>query len=176
VLRELRVESVATGDGQVWALAVRAGEALDLVQLDPRTGAIRTRIRVPATDFGPIAVGGGAVWLTDAFAGVVWRVDTAGKPVQRSIDVGGGVDSVAFGAGAVWAGNSLTGTVTRINAATNTVKARIALGNTPRYVTFGAGRLWVTVAGGAGDPVPAAGSLRADARITPWPSGPAGRW
>jgi YVTN family beta-propeller protein len=167
VLPRLRVGSVATGDGQVWALADRPRGEPDLVRLDPRTGAIRTRIELPATDFGAIAVGGGAVWLTDAFAGVVWRVDTAGKPVQRTIDVGGGVDSVAFGAGAAWAGNSVTGTVTRIDPATNAVKARVALGNTPRSVAFGGGRVWVSVAGGGGDTVPAAGSLRTGARITP---------
>ena len=104
---------------------------------------------MPSRSPGQLAIGAGAVWLTDPFAGGVWRVDPGpDAPPPRIVAVDQGVDGIAAGADAVWTSNPQTGTVARIDPATGRVTARVALGGTPRGIALGAGRLWVAVAGG----------------------------
>ncbi len=166
VLRAPAVVQVAIGAGQVWALG-DGPESARLYRLDPRSGAILAHVDVPASEPGLMTVARDAVWITDAAAGELWRIDTGGRPVQRTVPVDEGVDGVAAGAGAIWASNSLSGTVARIDPRTNRVTDRIAVGNTPRSVTVAGGRVWVAVAGGGRPAVPPAGSLRADSPVTP---------
>jgi branched-chain amino acid transport system substrate-binding protein len=136
------------------------------VRLDPRSGRVLDRVAVPSRSPGQLAIGAGAVWLTDPFAGGVWRID-AGKdaPPPRIVAVDQGVEGVAAGAGVVWTSNPRTGTVARIDAASGRVLARIGVGGAPRGIALGAGRLWVTVAGGGGTSL--AGSLDPGADVAP---------
>ena len=70
--------SVASGDGQVWVLVEPPpGErgVSNLLRLDPRSGAVLERVAVPVRSAGQLAVGAGSVWVTDPFAGGVWRID-----------------------------------------------------------------------------------------------------
>ena len=136
---------VAAGGGQVWAVTDKR-----LLRIDPASGRVLARIRVPWASVGSLAVGAGAVWLTDPYAGVVWRIDPGPRPVERTVVVDFGVDGVAADARSVWVSDSVTGRVSRIDPATNRVRAAIALGATPRAVALGAGRVWVAVAGDAG--------------------------
>ena len=152
--RQLDVAYVAAGDGQVWAAT-----GSHLLRLDPATGAVLDRIRVPWASMSGLAVGAGAVWLTDQYAGVVWRIDPGPRPVQRTIPVEFGVDSLAASADAVWAADSVTGNLSRIDPASNRVRATIALGATPRSVALGDGRVWVAVA--RGEPAAAAAGAKA---------------
>jgi DNA-binding SARP family transcriptional activator/ABC-type branched-subunit amino acid transport system substrate-binding protein len=166
IRRTPAAEEVAAGAGQVWALT-DGPRGPRLVELDPATGAVTRSVDVPATEPGSLAVGNGAVWLTDAAAGTLWRIDSGGRPVVRTIPLAEGVDGVAVGAGGVWASNGLAGTVTRIDPATNAPAKPIAVGNTPRSVGVSNGHVWVTVAGGGRPVAPAAGSLRADSPVRP---------
>jgi YVTN family beta-propeller protein len=177
LLRSLTARRVATGDGQVWVLLGPIDgkpDAANLLRLAPRSGRVIARVRVPSNSLRTIAVGAGAVWLTDDFAGGVWRVDPRGgsDPVVIAIDQG--VDSVAAADDAVWTANSVSGTIARIDPATNRVVNKLEIGGAPRGIAIGAGRVWVTVAG-AGHSVAAAKSLRPNARIKPVASRDCGR-
>jgi DNA-binding SARP family transcriptional activator len=165
-LRRADVYSIAGGDGQVWALAGNAPgkPGAKLLRIDPRTGRVITTFDMPAYG-GPLAVGAGAVWMVDAFAGAVWRVDPTARLI-RPFTVGQGIDSIAAGAGAVWVGNSVAGTVSRFDAATNRVTQRFVVGGTPRAIAFGSNRVWVAIAGDAAA-VPSGGSLSPDANVKP---------
>ena len=70
-----------------------------------------------ATSLSSIAVGAGAVWVTDPQSGLLWRIDPGPVPVERTIQLAPGASDVAYGAGAVWVANGLTGTVSRIDPA-----------------------------------------------------------
>ena len=113
------------------------------------------RVRVPASSLSSIAVGAGAVWLTDPDEGTLWRVDPRG-PLERTIPLAVGAADVAYGAGALWVSNGLTGTVSRIDPRTNRVTAVLAVGNTPGRLAVGGQTVWTAVAGAPGSSLPVA--------------------
>ena len=165
----VRPTRLAAGDGQLWLLVERRANkrsAPNLLRVDPRSGRVIARVLVPSDSLGTLAVGAGAVWVTDALAGGVWRVVPLSAMSPRIIAVGPGIDSVAAGADGVWTASSLAGTVAHIEPATGRVEAVIRLGSTPRGIALGSGRVWVTVAGSSRAAV-AAGSLAADGRVEP---------
>lgn len=126
----------------VW-VACRDGR---LVRLDERT---RRRLSVTqvATSAGGLAVGAGAVWLSDPSENVVWRVDPVTGRATRTVPVPGGPRALAAGYGAIWVVSPETGVVSRIDPRTNEVVARIRAGRAVDSVAIGAGRVWVAVPG-----------------------------
>jgi len=90
-----------------------------------------------------IAVGEGAVWITDSVSGTLLRVDPDKNLIVDQINVGAGSSGVAVGAGSVWVSNSDGGTVSEVNPGTDTVVATIRVGNGPSSLAYGAGRVWV---------------------------------
>ena len=93
-----------------------------------------------------VAVGEGAVWVTNALDRSVSRIDPGtGALVQRT-DVGGDPSGIAVGGGSVWVANSLDGTVSRIDPQTNRTVQTIPVGVTPTALAVDAGVLWVTSA------------------------------
>ena len=92
-----------------------------------------------------IAIGDGAVWLTDAEAGNVVRVDRTGLVTQ--IAVGNGPTGITVGAGGVWVVDSLDDAVVRIDPGTRSVTATIPVGPSPAGIAFGAGSVWVANSG-----------------------------
>lgn len=149
-VRSLPAIAVATGQGQVWVLA----EGGVVARIDPRTAAVTRRIRIAAATTSSLAVGGGAVWVSDPQQGTLWRVDTGPRLLQRTIPVGEGASSVAYSAGRAWVANSLTGTLARVDASDNRVTATVPLGGTPRSIAISAAGVWVTVGGGPGTTAP----------------------
>jgi YVTN family beta-propeller protein len=94
-----------------------------------------------------VAVGAGAVWVTDSADDQLLRVDSAGQ-VDQSIPVGRGPAGVAIGGGEVWVTNQLDGTVSEVNPGAGPTGARpvgpaIPVGIGPSAVAFGFGSLWV---------------------------------
>ena len=139
------VDEIAAGpDGVLWGLTrpPRAG----LVRVSPSSNAVTATIRIGSEGLTDIAVGAGAVWVSDG-AGFVWRIDPGRRARQRTIAVAKGVDSLAFGSGFLWAVNPFEGTLSRIDPSTNEVSKTIAIGGTPRDVAAGEGSLWVSDAG-----------------------------
>jgi DNA-binding SARP family transcriptional activator/ABC-type branched-subunit amino acid transport system substrate-binding protein len=118
-----------------------------LTRIDTRTDHAEQRISLGASSLNGIAVGAGAVWVTDPVDGTVWRVDSEPRPVTRTIAVGIGVTGISVGSGAVWASNPFLGTVSRIDPSTNTVTRVIDVAGTPQSLSAGAGGVWVSVTG-----------------------------
>ena len=68
-----------------------------------------------------VAVGEGAIWVSNADSNSVSRIDPRKPAVVQTIPVGSSPSGIVTGNGAVWVANSLDSTVSRIDPATNTV-------------------------------------------------------
>jgi peptide/nickel transport system substrate-binding protein len=121
------------------AAAAIAADAAGLVGGD---GRVVAQVPVAGRPAG-IAVGEGAIWITDSVSGTLLRVDPDKKLVVDRIRVGAGPRGVAVGAGSVWVANSDGGTVSQVNPGTDTVVAQIRVGNGPTSIAYGAHRIWV---------------------------------
>jgi DNA-binding SARP family transcriptional activator/ABC-type branched-subunit amino acid transport system substrate-binding protein len=152
----LQAVSLAVDGADLW---VATGDHA-VVRIDTRSNRVRERVPLATFTLGGIAVGAGAVWVTDPVAGTLWRIDPRPGPVARTIAVGSGAFSVAVGAGAVWVVNGLDATLLRVDPRKNRVVARIPIPGTPREVAVGSGRVWVSVAAGATAAQPATGAPR----------------
>jgi len=95
-----------------------------------------------------IAIGDGAVWVTDALSDSVSRIDPALNAVTATIKVGSRPTRLAIGEGGVWVLNAGGGTVTRIDPARNAVVATIPVGADATGIAAGLGSVWVSVGGG----------------------------
>jgi branched-chain amino acid transport system substrate-binding protein len=139
------VQEIAAGpDGVLWGL--KPPQEAGLVRVSPRSNAVTATIRIPSDGLNDIAVGAGAVWVSDG-GGVVWRIDPGRRATRRTIPVAKGVDSLTFASGFLWAVNPIEGTLSKIDPSTNEVSKTIAIGGTPRDVTADEGSLWVSDAG-----------------------------
>jgi len=68
-----------------------------------------------------VAVGAGAIWVTNFGDGTVSRIDPQTNRVVATIPVGRGPTGVAVGEGAVWVANTADKTVSRIDPERNEV-------------------------------------------------------
>ena len=134
------LSAMAIGAGAVWVVGDPADRRL--WRIDPARHRIAATIDLGLPPAG-IAVGGGAVWVTDALGDRVVRVDPAAHRIVRSIPVGRGARRVTYTAGSVWIANAIDHTVTRIDPGTNRVVATIPVAASPQAVAGGEGFLWV---------------------------------
>jgi YVTN family beta-propeller protein len=87
--------------------------------------------KIAAPGAGEVAVGAGAVWITEG-AGTVSRIDPNRNKVVARVKVGGAdVCCIAFGEGDVWVSDFGRDTVSRIDAKTNSVVDRIPVAPAP---------------------------------------------
>jgi peptide/nickel transport system substrate-binding protein len=114
-----------------------------LTRLDARTGTRHQQD--PNASPSGIALGDGAVWLTDSEANNVIRRDATG--LLTPIPVGNGPTAIAFGEGGVWVVDSLDESVVRIDPSTGSVTREIPVGRSPTGVAVGAGSVWVANSG-----------------------------
>jgi len=157
-VRGLSVSAIASGaEG---TLAIETTDLGSIAELTPDRNGVARHIPVAAgwhaTALSSIAVGAGAVWVTDPQTGLLWRIDPGPVPSERTIALALGASDVAYGAGAVWVASGSSGSVSRVDPRTNQVTDTIAIGNTPGRLTVGDSGVWVTVAGTNGVSVPAA--------------------
>lgn len=146
VVRSLRATAVVATRDTAWALTVEHA----VVPISAQTNRAGVPIDVPVAEVGSFAVGGGALWLTDPAAGVLWRVVPGTEVRRRAIRVGSGAGAVVYGNGAAWVANGLSGSVLRIDPAAGRVDKRIAIDGIPRDLTIAGRMLWVGVAAGTG--------------------------
>ena len=127
---------VAAGEGDVWVT-----DGNDLVEIDPVRNVVARRVRLEGS--GPLAIGGGAVWMANPESEGLLRVDTDAQAEQSSVELGPWVSDVSFGEGAVWATSEIEDAVYRIDPRGGT-PTRIEA-TAPRSVATGEGVVWATV-------------------------------
>jgi YVTN family beta-propeller protein len=132
------------GSGTAQALSHVDANAVGLIS--PATGKISKEVPVGATP-SHLAVGNGAVWVTNADSDSVSRIDPLKGIVVQTITVGSSPSGITTGNGAVWVANSLDGTVSRIDPVKNTVVQPIDVGNGPASIVYAAGAVWVANTG-----------------------------
>jgi len=135
---------VTTSPDSVWLLLDKAGL---LARIDPGTGTIRQRIRIPAGSYNPL-YSDGRVWVTRAEGSELTGVDAATGTVTATARTGPGPRFLTAGAGAIWTLNQGDGSLTRIPTTTEQTTKTIALA-TPGHggdIAFGNGMVWTTVA------------------------------
>jgi streptogramin lyase/predicted Ser/Thr protein kinase len=144
IARPGRNVAVATGAGAVW-VAVRNTTDADhspesIVRIDPSTG-IQKDFPIP-DGVQDLAVGEGAVWVTNRFTNTVTKLRVSdGK--QFRVPVGAGPKGIAVGEDAVWVASSLDDEITRINP--NSLQTRhIPIEAIPERITVGGGSVWAT--------------------------------
>lgn len=144
--------------GSLWVTSVAPEE---LLRLDPASGRVLTRIRLPSVNpLSQLAVAGGSVWVTNT-GSAVYRIDIrTGKLVAR-IHLRIAAVGVAAGAGSLWvtAPGQSRGIVFRIDPATNRVVKRLHTSAGIGPVAYAGGSVWVIDTSG-----PARGLLRIDPR------------
>jgi streptogramin lyase len=137
--------AVAVTSSAVWVgsrTGARSGQRTQLlIKLDPRTGALVNTIPIPR-GVQNLAVGEGAVWITNRFAPTVTRVDIQ-TGQQSIIRVGASPKGVDVGGGFVWVANEGDGTVSRIDPNTETA-APTETGVHPRGIAASANAVWVS--------------------------------
>jgi ABC-type transport system substrate-binding protein/DNA-binding SARP family transcriptional activator/DNA-binding beta-propeller fold protein YncE len=119
----------------------------NLIALVSRTGTLQAAVPLPAAPTD-VAAGSGAVWVTEASAGLVVRVDPRRRAVTATIPVGTHPTRVVAADGQMWVLDPADRTLSRIDPQTNTVAQTIALGGQPSDVLASAGSLWVADRGG----------------------------
>ena len=144
--------TVALVAGVIVLVPGRGSDALSHINanalgfVDPANGTISAQAPVGATP-SHVAVGGGAIWVTNADGDSVSRVDPRTHALIQTIPVGSSPSGITVGDGAVWVANSLDGTVSRIDPSTNSVRQTIRVGNAPVGIAFAAGSIWVANTG-----------------------------
>jgi streptogramin lyase len=111
---------VAVDEERLWVV----GPSGRLAQLDARTGQ-RLRTAELADQADGLAAGFGALWVINATAGTVTRIDVSSGRIgaRRTVTVGTGTTDIAAGPAGVWVTNSSSATVVQLNPA-NGVKLR----------------------------------------------------
>jgi streptogramin lyase len=114
-----------------------------ILRLDPATGAVRARIRLPtAVEVSAVATGLGSVWALDTRQGTLYRIDPSRNTVVRSTQLGTTRGyNIWTGAGSVWVVDDASGELMRIDPAGGVID-RIAVGDGPSDLVFSGDTLW----------------------------------
>jgi len=143
----LGLNAVVTADHAVWVLG-RQGPRGFVLRIDPRSGRVLARRRLPEWMSGPegqgLAVGGGFVWVTNASAATVYRLDfRTGEAAHAKF--GSFITRPAFGFGRLWlcSWDGEHGLMVRVNPRTlKDELARDALPAEQGHFAVGYGSLW----------------------------------
>ena len=101
---------------------------------------IVAKISVGAEPFR-LAIGEGAIWVTDQHDSAVYRIDPQTNQVVATISLSGSPKGLVVGEGAIWVANQRG--LSRIDPQTNEVVTTIDVGS-GLNVAVGAGSVWVT--------------------------------
>jgi DNA-binding beta-propeller fold protein YncE/predicted Ser/Thr protein kinase len=134
------ISGVAIGSKWTWVTNPRRRE---LLRLDPRSGRPLKTVPVPG-ELGPIALGGGRVWLADQTGKGITAVNSEGGRVYRSgLPPQARRLRLAWGAHGLWVTIADAGTVRRVDPATLRAGEPIRVGHGPAGVTVAGGYVWV---------------------------------
>ena len=131
------------GGGSLWA-----GDERGIVRIDPETGAVTRAGGIIGNcgggGGGCVAVGGGFGWTSDAFKGLVYKVDQAGR-LAEPIRTGIGAGFMSYADGVLWVANRDEGTVTGIDTVTGRKTATYRFGHPVGPIAAGNGDLLVSL-------------------------------
>ncbi|HEU4392239.1 MAG TPA: serine/threonine-protein kinase [Solirubrobacterales bacterium] len=134
------VSGVAAGSRWIWATNPRRGE---LLRIDPDSGRLLETIALGGAP-GPIALGGGRVWVADEKGGGITAVNAdGGRVYRRGLPPLAAPLRLAVGAGGLWVSSASTGNVRRIDLGTLAAGDPVPVGRGPAGVTVAAGLVWV---------------------------------
>jgi DNA-binding SARP family transcriptional activator/ABC-type transport system substrate-binding protein/streptogramin lyase len=151
IVRQVQVQAPARssfGKGALWTLSA----AGTLTKIDPATGRVLASLNTGAVVPCGLAVGEGAVWVTDCTSPLLARVDPAHGVVERialprfADPTESSPHEVALGAGSVWVeqGDFSPSWLTRLDPRTGHVQNRIRIEEVGAdALAFGDGALWV---------------------------------
>jgi ABC-type transport system substrate-binding protein/DNA-binding SARP family transcriptional activator len=113
-----------------------------LALISPSDDALRATVplQAPPTD---LAAGFGSLWVAEADAGLVVRVDLRSRKVLATIPVGTRPSRILAVGGQVWVLDPLDRAVSRIDPETDTMTQTITVGREPSDVLISGGSLWV---------------------------------
>jgi virginiamycin B lyase len=137
-----REGGVTASTDSVWLVIDKRGT---LARIDPRSGKIRQKVRLPAGSYNPLYADG-QVFVTHAQGAEVTVIDASSGAILATVPTGPKPRFLAAGSGAVWTVNQGDGTLTRIDSHTHDVRSTTAL-NTPGKggdIKFGGGLVWTT--------------------------------
>lgn len=136
---------LAYGDGSVWTTSEGPASLHgSLLRIDPETSRVVQRIPLPGlTDYSHVAVGAGAVWVSDSGKSSVYRIDPSSGTRVATVHVGGSPVEIAAGAGGVWVVDDRSGRLDHIDPQSNKVAARIKLPDSAGPVAVAGGSVWV---------------------------------
>ena len=160
---------VRSGLGWIWEME-NAGV---LLQINRRTRHLTRSISV-GVNAGDVAVGEGAVWITDANSQTLLRVGPQYGDVTRIRLPAGGLSKpgvgggVAVGAGSVWVAQGLS-RIARINPASGQIESSLPVADA-NVVAFGEGAVWVAASdlGTLTKIDPRTSAIAWSTRIGPW--------
>jgi hypothetical protein len=134
-------DRVVVGEDAVWVAARdRDGGSESIVKVDPETFAQEQIALPPGTR--QIAVGRGAVWVTNWRERAVLRIDAQAPHARTTISVAVAPDAIAVTRGGVWITTGSDRAVIRIDPATGG-RTRAVLEDRPRRIAVVGGSAWV---------------------------------
>ena len=134
------VAGVAVGRNWTWVTVPDRGEVL---RLDPISGRVLREVKLPGEP-GPIALGGGRVWVADEGGRGISAVNAEGADLYRS-----GLPPQAPGLRLAWGDHGLwvavadAGVVRRLDPGTLVAGEPIRVGRGPAGLTVAGGFVWV---------------------------------
>ena len=134
------VAGVAVGSRWLWVTNPRRGE---LLRLDLKSGRLLETIDLGGAP-GPIALGGGRVWVADEDGRGITAVNAdGGRVYRRGLAPQASPLRLGVGAGGLWVSSASSGNVRRIDLGSLHVDPAIPVGRGPAGVTVANGLVWV---------------------------------
>jgi ABC-type transport system substrate-binding protein/DNA-binding beta-propeller fold protein YncE len=118
-----------------------------LALISPSDGAVQATVPLQEPPTG-LAAGFGSLWVAEADAGLVVRVDLRRHAVVASIPAGARPSRIVSADGQVWVLDPADHTVSRIDPETDTMAQTIAVAGQPSDLLVSGGSLWVANRGG----------------------------
>jgi hypothetical protein len=131
---------LAAGFGSVW---VACRERSEVQRIDPATGAVQARIRLPGVAVWSVVAGEGAVWAISLHGSTVYRIDPVANRVAAGISLSADIPYLWAGGGAVWVADDAGRAVIRLDPQTNQQLASIPVGDGPAGFAFDGTFVWV---------------------------------
>jgi DNA-binding beta-propeller fold protein YncE len=134
------ISGVAIGSNWTWATNSKTGK---LLRLDPKSGRVLKAIDLPGEP-GPLALGGGRVWVADEGGKGITAVNAeAGEVYKRGLPPQAQKLRLAWGAQGLWVTVAEANALRRVDPRTLLAEDPIRVGPGPAGVTVAGGFVWV---------------------------------